>query len=1070
MLNIYTASAGAGKTYRLVLEYFKLIFSQKDGYKHTLAVTFTNKATEEMKYRIIDELYLLAQGTHKSNYEEELLACSELHKAGITTYEALTSKAKYLLNALLHDYGKLSVSTIDQFFQKLMRSFLKELKKSPSYSVELDTDSLLSAAVERVIAKIPNDTSLKSWIRSYVNNSLDKASKIKVNDSLIAIGKELFKESTSDIEGVLLKYTVEEIYSLTKSLEKRINEYEKGYKKICQNFIDTLNAFGHTTDSLKFKKGGGGGVFIKGLDDNIFLTSIRELPSRYVKAYSDCDWITPKNQPVSLLLNPIAEKLNDYISSNGEMYASCTAILPNMANLGILKSISDEMVQLCKENDTMTLHDTTKLLAKLINNNDTTFIYEKMGNYYDNIMIDEFQDTSRMQWNNFNPLIANSISAGNQSLIVGDIKQSIYKFRNSDWRLLAYDIKNDFSHQNIYSENLNANWRSYSNIVKFNNTFFPVAVNCIKAQYDDKCGTDSDSSSWYDEITDAYTNGCQEIKKDKYPGLVEFYFTNASPYIEQDEWYENLMNRIVTTLKELKESGRNWNDCAILVSTSSEAEKITIKLLEESIPFVSNESLVIGNSNAVCFIIALLRYLRNPMDFANRAIVLSYYYKVKGEICPEELFINSSTSNSLRELLGISEECAPELDEKRLSALPLYDCIECLIKIFSLGDQENEVNYLIAFQDLVYNYTTAHSNSLSEFIDEWDEKLNTEKITLSEKIDAVRVMTIHKSKGLQFRHVIIPFLDWDFHKPNYPMWVNADKVFGEDKYVPVNVSDKLLNTYFQAEYKEELCRSMIDRLNVLYVAMTRPVESLHICSIFSTAKKYDKKSNGLALNVLSQEKFNADFKWDELSDDPESNEIYYRCGSLSSISQEESIEDTESNQISITKYSAYTSADKFVVKSTHKDFIPDESPRTKAIDEGKLQHFIMQNVTSPEDIERGIQAACNAGLMSAIEQERYKELIASYMKQVENMGWFGNNVRSIVEREIVLPNGKIMRPDRVVIKDNEISVIDYKFGAERDEYIKQVTEYCNIIRSMGYGTPVKGYLWYPKLAKIISVD
>ncbi len=1070
MLNIYTASAGAGKTYRLVLEYFKLIFSQKDGYKHTLAVTFTNKATEEMKYRIIDELYLLAQGTHKSKYEEELLACSELQEAGVTTYEALTSRAKYLLNALLHDYGRLSVSTIDQFFQKLMRSFLKELKRSPSYSVELDTDSLLSAAVERVIAKIPNDPSLKSWIKSYVNNSLDKASKIKVNDSLIAIGKELFKESTGNIEGMLLKYTVEEIYSLTKILEKKINEYEKGYKKICNDFIGTLHTFGQNTDSLKYKKSGGGGVFIKGLEDNLFFTSVLELPSRYVKAYNDCDWLTPKNQPLSLLLNPIAEQLNDYISSNGEMYASCNAILPNMTNLGILKSISDEMVQLCKENDTMTLHDTTKLLAKLINNNDTTFIYEKMGNYYDNIMIDEFQDTSRMQWNNFSPLIANSISAGNQSLIVGDIKQSIYKFRNSDWRLLAYDVTNDFSHQEIYSYTLNENWRSYRNIVKFNNTFFPVAVNCIKELYDEKCGTDSNTSGWYNEITEAYTKGCQEIKKDKYSGLVEFYFTNASPNIEQDEWSNNLMNRIVTTLNNLKESGRKWNDCAILVSTSSEAEKITIKLLEESIPFVSNESLVIGNSNAVCFIIAVLRYLRNPMDYANRAIVLSYYYKVKGGICPEELFMNSSTSNSLRELLGISEESAPELDENRLSALPLYDCIECLIMIFSLGNKEDEINYLIAFQDLVYNYTTTHTNSLSEFIDEWDEKLNKEKITLSEKIDAVRVMTIHKSKGLQFKHVIIPFLDWDFHKPNYPLWVNACKVFGEDKYVPVNVSDKLLYTYFQAEYKEELCRSMIDRLNVLYVAMTRPVESLHICSTFSTTKKYDKKSNGLALNVLSQEKFNIDFKWDEVSNDFDSNEIYYKCGSLSSIIQEESNEESESNNISITQYSAYTSADKFVIKSTHKDFIPDESPRTKAIDEGKLQHFIMQNITSSEDIERGIHAACNAGLMSAIEQERYKELIDSYIKQVDHLEWFKKGIHTVVEREMILPDKRVLRPDRVVMGKNEISVIDYKFGTERSEYTEQITEYCNIIRSMGYDSLVKGYLWYPKLAKIISVD
>ena len=523
MLSIYKASAGSGKTFTLVLEYFILIFSENDGYKNTLAVTFTNKATEEMKLRIIEELYVLALGNGKSRYEDHLLGNEKLIKAKINTKQALYAKAKELLKEILHDYSNLSVTTIDHFFQKLIRSFIRELKQSPSYAIELDTDNVLAIAIQRVIDRIPNEPSLQKWAKGFIDNSIDKSDKVQVATALTSIGKTLFSENTMEIEKSLFTYHADDIDALYKKAQAFIQNYKDEYYKMCNRFFETLFVEGFKIEDLSNKRGGGASPFLKGYEDRGVCTKLDELNSYFLKTLDRPDgWFT-KADYKKLNDISICEKLTlhskamySYIKTKGKLYNSYKVILTNLYNLALIKCISDEIDALCKESDTMILSNTTKLLGELINNTDTPFIYEKVGNYYSHIMIDEFQDTSKMQWNNFKPLIENSIAYGKKSLIVGDIKQSIYKFRNGDWRLLAQNVYDDFKHQKVLDKTLDTNWRSYSNIVNFNNEAFPIAVSVARNIYEAALGSDVDiKDKFFDKITEEYNKGRQIVKRSK---------------------------------------------------------------------------------------------------------------------------------------------------------------------------------------------------------------------------------------------------------------------------------------------------------------------------------------------------------------------------------------------------------------------------------------------------------------------------------------------------------------------------------------------------------------------------
>ncbi len=1163
MLNIYRASAGSGKTFTLALEFLKLIFKNPENYKRTLAVTFTNKATEEMKRRIIEELYKLATGGD-SSYREELLAGSEPK----ITEELLKAKAKDLLSSILHDYGNFSVSTIDQFFQRVIRSFLRELKQSPSYIVELNEEMVINSAVSNVIRKAHSDMELRNWLTQYIESNIDNKSSLRIEESLQEAGKELLREKVSDIEERIFAYDRKDLENFIKEINERKKQYEEKLTKIAERAFEVIEKYGIEKGELPWNESGTLAPFFKILGrgyigekiaqtkKRTFFASIEEMGKRFPNACEgSMEWckISAKrlkslncdSNEIKVAFDSVAKELAKYVDENGKDYATNLVVTENIYQLGVLGAISEEIHNYCREFDVVLLSETTKLLKRLINKNDSTFIYEKIGALYENIMIDEFQDTSKMQWENFSPMILNSVSAGNYSLLVGDIKQSIYKFRNSDWSILAEDVERRFANQGVQNHSLKSNWRSAKNIVEFNNLFFPYAERIVKEKFETQIEPAKlEEEYWKDSISAEYSNAIQEVEKVGVAGCVEIIFTpnggqegsevngensddENSPYVNPEELPKDkgkgaVLQSVKQVLEKLHDKKISYGKCAILVSTKNEGKLVANFLLSENIPFISNESLFVTKSVAVRFIVAILRYLVSPSNPATKGLIASLYATIlqnSGASDKEcKLFESCNPSDTIAKITHT------DFDERELLNRPLFESVEYIIDKFNLGKNKEDVPYITAFQNIVLNFTNRYCDGLYGFIEEWDKNLFESKLSLPESSNAVTIITIHKSKGLEFDHLIIPFFNWDFDKEMGMLWVNRESFSIKD--LPVKYGNALLKTHFAAEFSEEHFRFMVDRLNMLYVALTRASLSLHICAEDISDKDKESLREGESIskgkrlysNYVVRHFLNGtSVEWDECSD------TYYRIGELEGVHKATSASEEVGNGKALQSgadlssgrelksgesatlppldsYDSYLNSERFMIKSSHKEFCEDEESqlekeskggadgvstsgvagdvekrrerersRQEAINEGNLLHFIMQNIRSKDDVRSAVIAAVIKGLAVAECEEEYVATISSYLEQPAVEGWFAKDLKVVRERDIITKEGEIQRPDRVVINDGEVVVIDYKFGGKHPQYTQQVERYCKLLREMGYSQRIRGVIWYPKKQEIEEV-
>ncbi len=1166
MLNLYRASAGSGKTFTLALEFLKLIFKNPDNYKRTLAVTFTNKATEEMKRRIIEELHKLATDG-ESGYREELL-----NELNISDAE-LKAKAKDRLSSILHDYGNFSVSTIDQFFQRVIRSFLRELKQSPSYLVELNEDIVINSAVSNLIRRAHSDMELRNWLTQYIESNIDNKSSWKIEDSLKDAGRELLREKVSEVEERIFAYDRKDLENFIKEINERKKQYEKKVTEIAEKIFDILEENGVKQGDLRQGSKGAILPFLKFTgkrfqDGEIVSGGKKEFPKsndffstykNFTKVNDGSEkWLkdkTSKNLSGSIdeicsKLMDVTKELFDYIDECGKDYATNLVVTKNIYQLGVLGAISEEIHNYCRELDVVLLSETTKLLKKLINNNDSTFIYEKIGAIYENIMIDEFQDTSRMQWDNFYPMILNSVSAGNYSLLVGDIKQSIYKFRNSDWSILAEDVERRFANQGVQNHSLKSNWRSAKNIVEFNNLFFPYAERIVKEKFETQIEPAKlEEGLWKDSISAEYSDATQKVEKEGVAGCVEIIFTppgkggkgasedngeysddedgsnDILEKLSKDEGNGAVLQSVKRVLDSLRDKNISYGKCAILVNTKNEGKSVANFLLSENIPFISNESLLVTKSLAVRFIIAILRYLVSPSNPATKGLIASLYETIlqnsgaSDEEC--KLFESCKPSNTIAEITHT------DFDERELLNRPLFESVEYIIDKFNLGKNEKDVPYITAFQNIVLNFTNRYCDGLYGFIEEWDKNLSKSTLALPESSNGVTIITIHKSKGLEFDHLIIPFFNWDFDKEMGMLWVNGERLRYSIKDLPIKYGNALLKTHFATEYSEEHFRCMVDRLNLLYVALTRASLSLHICAedISDNDKESIREgesiSKRLHSNYVMKHFLNGtSVEWDECSD------TYYRIGELEGARREASASEEVGEESALQSgagvasgrklkagesatlppldsYNSYLNSERFMIKSSCKEFCEDEESqldkeskggasgvatsgtagddvkrreqeerrsRQEAIKEGNLLHFIMQNIISREDVRSAVTAAVIKGLAVAECEEEYVATISSYLEQPAVEGWFAKDLKVVRERDIITKEGEIQRPDRVVINDGEVVVIDYKFGGKHPQYTQQVEHYCKLLREMGYRQRIRGVIWYPKKQEVEEVS
>ncbi len=1014
MIEVLKASAGAGKTHRLTGEYIKLLFSKDYAFKSILAVTFTNKATDEMKQRILEELHVLSQAGAKSDYLDDLKKLTGKDESYVR------GKAKEILISVLHDYSSFRVSTIDKFFQLVMRSFARELGKMATYNIELDQNSVLAMAVDKMFAQLddPKNQKLLEWLIDYSLDAVDRGSSWNVKGEILNLGKQIFSEEfklakekcSVDFEDV----DIDAVARMKGALKAQVENFEEQLAELAKAGVKCIADAG--MDASKFKGGKNSPFFyfsrvLQQKGKGIVVPS-----ATFMALGGDISrWYAGKNCPADIeavypALNEIVGKTINLFETGYKGYATATVLLSNVNVLGILNDIYVKVLEYCREKNIILLSESTELLGRIIDGSDTPFVYEKIGAQLENFMLDEFQDTSSMQWRNFYPLLANSLSDGHDNLIVGDVKQSIYRWRGSDWSILKDNIYSMFGKEELKDDNLKFNYRSCENIVSFNNSFFRFCADEITG----------DIGEGGNDVSQVYANIEQQLPEDKEvkPGYVEVSFIDAEGNDFEDQALAMLPGKVAMLL----EGGYSQKDIAVLVRKGKEGNKVAEKLLECGYDVISSDSLFVSSSAAVQKVVNILREIDNPQ------------------------------SDSLR-IMRLFRSI-PKSDQ--ISHYSLYQLCEAIIRESLSADEKKDLAYLQAFLDLVLEFTNSKGTNISQFIKWWDESGVKAAVSAPEDMDAIRVMTIHKSKGLGFNVVIIPYLTENTdHIPllSPTLWCSWDGL-----PMPVKYGKALMETAFDKEYRSERISTCIDALNTVYVAFTRAKKEMFIFA--PVAKK--TKSGEYARNSIS-------------------DYLYIYCETKNKFTSENVLAMGESGCTSKLQ----KSSEKLSLNGVFDRPLLDKRSRTAA-QSGSLQggetirehgiamHYVFSLVKYAADAADAVARACREGVAACAEDELI-QLVGSKIASVENYGWFDERWEVLNECSILTENGEEKRPDRVLVSGSEAIVIDYKFGAfsyedtaQMGQYKRQVSRYMDLLTRMGY-TNVKGYLWYLSADEVISI-
>ena len=1086
-LTVYSASAGSGKTFTLAVEYIKLLFKSRYEYRHILAVTFTNKATAEMKARIILELNNLA--INKSSPATQKI----INEIDLPP-EQITREAKVIRNYLLHDYSRFSVGTIDNFFQRILTSFARETGLQFGFNLELDNRKILEQAVDNLMDNLNGKSELTDWLIRFAENRVEEGRNWNFRDSLIDLGMEIFAENYQGIEN---KFQL----GGSDSFLKKLNEYQKELYKIIRLFENTLESYGneglkiiseHSLEIGDFKYGA------SSVPRYFWYLAEKETKNisprpRDIQAVDNQDvWVKETSEKKTEIiaainggLNEVLKRTIEYYNKNFREYFTAVSINKNLFSLGILADIEQQIREITHENNLFLLSDVPGFLKKIINGNEAPFIYEKTGNYFKYFMIDEFQDTSTIQWENFKPLIINSISEGYENMVVGDIKQSIYRWRNSDWNILASLIAGDKNVFDIDNKSLKENWRSKRNIVDFNNKLFEAAKKLLDDLF--VSGLEERNQSikglGIDTISGVFSDHIQELPggEDREGGYVEISIVDSG----KEKWESKVLEKLPGLVNDLLNKGLRPGEIAILVRKKDQAVNVMESLLgymnnkkeqRETYNLISDDSLFIRNSEAVKFLLGMLRYFLNPEDDINRGWLLYYLNRKdktirKDVIEISELFDKDDRKNMLISLF-------PAELKENLSGfknLPLFELTENLIRVFNLNKIEDEIPFIQAFQDLVIEYSKTESSGIMQFMEWWEQTGTGKSIQLSENPDAVRVLTLHKAKGLQFRSVIIPFCNWKIdHEINPMIWCEPKTApFNKLDRVPVKYVKDLALTEFDQDYFREKFYTFIDNLNLLYVAFTRAMDSLFVMCpppaksggitntghLVNEAINYCTKTS--VTETKNQEKCYSKF--------PGMEKDIFQFG-VNEISKDIPVEyglgEMEIKTYPSNKYSA-----KLRFRFQSDDYFePAAVGERSKVNYGKIMHEIFENITTLEDIESSLKKLVYAGKISNDEIGVISNNIYKKLENEKVRDWFSDKWKVKAEADILLKDGKIKRPDRVIYNSEKTVVIDYKFGEIKEpKHLSQIRQYMNYLSEMGYKR-TEGYLWYVEMDEVVQVS
>ena len=1067
-LLVYKASAGSGKTFTLAVQYIRQLIEDPYSYRRILAVTFTNKATTEMKERILSQLYGIATSLKSSDgYLKEIIKTSD------KSVDEIRKAADTALKNIIHDYSRFRIETIDSFFQSVMRNLARELELGANMTIELNNTDVLSDAVDSMIEKLDRMSPTLYWLLEYIEERIADDKKWNVSSEIKSFGRNIFDEAYIE-KGVALREKLKDskfIPQYRKKLQEKRESILDTMKGFNEHFQEILNANGLTPTDLKNGARGIGSYFNKiasgKLSNDVQNATVE-------KCLEGAENWTTKTSPykstiISLADQVLIQVLNDAENTrmaSNKVLNSCDMSLRYLNNLQLLMRIDSEVREQNLSHNRFLLSDTNALLHSIIREGDASFVYEKIGTTIDTVMIDEFQDTSRMQWENFHLLLEESLAQKEGSMIVGDIKQSIYRWRNGDWKILA-GLDKDRSFR-LNSKTLDTNWRSEANIIAFNNDIFTSACRVLNERYKADEGEDCT------QLLDAYSDVCQKTSKNTKEGYIKLSFLKNS---EEHPYTDTTMELLAEEVDALVKKGVRVNDIAILVRKNKSIPAIA-DYFDKNTPYrvVSDEAFRLDASLAVCMLIDGLRYISEPTDRIACARLAVAYQK---EILKKDVDYNTVLLNSVEDYLPAEFRLMlPEM-----SLMPLYELLEKLFVIFRMDMIEEQDAYLCAFYDSVTEYMQNNSSELTSFLTYWNETLYAKTIPSGE-ISGIRILSIHKSKGLEYHTVLLPFCDWKMENEtfNHMLWckineADADKEpFCELDLTPVNYSSAMAESYFSDSYREERLQLWVDNLNLLYVAFTRACKNL---IVWCKDEQKDTVSRLLreSIDCMKDIKMTCNMPEPDGEDEEDKEEsdepIVYEYGEICICDEKKKSDSTNRlvaipEAVNIKIESLETEID-FKQSNRSADFIrgdedEEENLRSQYIRQGQLLHTLFASINTREDLPSAIERLLFEGVIESAEKaEEIRKVAEKALNLDEVKDWYSGEWTLYNECSIIYNDeqGKMQtrRPDRVMMKGKEVIVVDFKFGKKKPEYSTQVREYMSLLSEMGY-TDIKGYIWY----------
>lgn len=1152
MLQLQRASAGSGKTYTLTKIYIRNFLAKKVNNRYRLrtepemravhgrilAITFTNKATNEMKQRIVTALANLA-GLYSQD-DEKIDYLSDFIEEFSATKEQVQQAALLGLNILLHGYSDFQISTIDAFFQSILRTLAVETDRNESYQIELDDKYLSQVGVDMTLSEVNDNTGRKKsyakfWIQSLILDMLRdgegwnpfKKSKNGLYAELVnftnLFHSEVFKEN---VEAELMEYLTSDVdymkvYSKLKKSHKDCHEeYKEAYSESRTAILEMLKNEGCDFNSLNSKNYGG--LWRRQSDSDFSDVPIGKVKFGFGKSIMSLEGVDEEDGVV--LLKDYKEKAD---ALQGLAYMLCehrdlmleweildrfwSATNGKLYYLGLIKSIKENIRQFREENNIIPLSETNRILQGIINEDDAPFIYERVGTYINYYLIDEFQDTSRLQWSNLCPLVSESLSHEEDydNLIIGDVKQSIYRFRNAEPMLIQNDVPERFDCE-IRGESVdeNTNWRSNREIVKFNNSFFHRIAHTLDCER----GADKSDSTRL-KISSLYSNAIQKIKNIDKPGYVEVNFMghNANAYDEMGDLVHRLLDK-----------GYAQKDIAFLVSNGDHGVVLIDALMaynadeknagKTPISVISEESLKISSSSAVKLVVAVLQLIvkgnakkgvktddrrNSKVEMDEFISSYNYIYCNNPDLSATEIIERYFSDDSNINVSDI-------LKEVHTVALPaLVENI--IIKVVPEKLRQSDVAFLAAFQDEVLEYCQMYPADIASFVRWWnDTGAKKSSISSPEDTDAVQIMTIHKSKGLEFKCVIIPYADWslDVTKPS-TIWVRPKlpdnvEISGMPPYLPIGMNNALKDTLYNDDYEQEFDRIVVDQLNKTYVAFTRAVNELYIYA--QSTKKAESTLIGDYLKrivpqmydtkLLDPSEIEFTVKKEDIVIDDSGELLTYRMGGVTPEDvkkfKDKSDESESDDKEKIADYHVNTKTE-LLMTDSEKDAEDDNEVRSDNASEkeskesrrrGRLLHSIMEQVIVADDLPAAIRRMKIAGRLKGNDADEVEAFLKAKMADDKVTKWFDKDLDVITERTILCSDDKNRRPDRIVVsKEGDLEVIDYKFGEQlNDNYnTQQVRRYIKLLREIKAegGSPkyrsVRGYLWYVSLGIVKEI-